>query len=74
MDKNDQKGRLLYRLRIIEDKNEGQLELFIKANKASRLAKNESDYNYDNIKFGLGKFYRAFQNIQKGHCGLNTAA
>ena len=74
LDENDQKERLLYRLRIIEDKNEGQLELFIKANKASRLAKNESDYNYDNIKFGLCKFYRAFQNFQKGHCGLNTAA
>ena len=73
MDKNDQKGGLLYRLRIIEDKNEGQLELFIKANKTSRLAKNESDYNYDNIKFGFCKFYKDFQNFQKGHWGLNTA-
>ena len=74
LDKNDKKEELLYRLRIIEDINEGQLELCIKANKISRLAKNESDYNYDNIKFGFCKFYRDFQNFQKGHWGLNTAA
>ena len=70
--KNDKKEGPLCRLRIIEDINEGQLELFIKANETSRLAKNKSDYNFDNIKFGFCKFYRDFQNFQKGHWVLNT--
>ena len=41
----DKKGGLLKRLKNIEDKNEKQLEVFSKANKISRLAKNERDYN-----------------------------
>ena len=43
--KEDKKGGLLKRLKNIEDKNEKQLEVFSKANKISRLAKNERDYN-----------------------------
>ena len=27
--------------------------------------KNESDYNYDNNKFGLDKVYRDFQNFKE---------
>ena len=50
------------RLKNIEDKNEEQLELFSKANKTNRLAKNESDYNYN--KFAFYKFYTDFQNFK----------
>ena len=52
------------RLKNIEDKNEEQLELFSKANKTSRLAKNESEYNCDNNRFAFYKFYRDFQNFK----------
>ena len=48
VDKDDQKEGLFKRLKDIEDKNEEQLELISKTNKTNRLAKNESDYNYDN--------------------------
>ena len=51
------------RLKNIEDKNEKQLKLLSNANKTSSLAKNESDYNYDN-KFAFYKFYREFQNFK----------
>ena len=63
VDKDDQKEGLFKRLKDIEDKNEEQLELISKTNKTNRLAKNESDYNYDN-KFVFYKFYRDFQNFK----------
>ena len=66
LDKDDKKEGLFKRLKNIEDKNEEQLQLFSKANKISRLAKNESDYNYDNNKFAFYKFYRDFENSRKG--------
>ena len=40
----------------IENKNVEQLQLFSKANKTNRLAKNESYYNYDNSKVAFYKF------------------
>ena len=46
----------------IEDKSEDQLEVLSKINKISRLAKNESDYNY-NHKFAFYRFYRGFEKI-----------
>ena len=67
-EKDNKKG-LLKRLRNIKDKNEEQLELFSKADKTSRLAKNESDYNYDNNKFGFYKFYRVLENFRKSSLG-----
>ena len=51
---DDPKEGLLKRLRNIEDKNEEQLQLFSKTNKISRIAKNESEYNYNN-KFAFYK-------------------
>ena len=63
-DKDDQKEGLLKRLRNIEDKNEEQLQLFSKANKISRIAKNESEYNY-NSKFAFSKFCKDFENFRK---------
>ena len=46
----DKKEGLLKRLKNIKDKSGKQLEAFSNMNKISRLAKNESDYNY-NHKF-----------------------
>ena len=60
----DKKEGLLKRLKNIEDKSEEQLEAFSKINKISRLAKNESDYNY-NHKFAFYMFYRYFEKILK---------
>ena len=60
----DIKEGLLKRLRNIEEKNEEQLEVFSKANKISRSAENESDYNYDN-KFAFHRFYRDFGKFKK---------
>ena len=67
LDKDDQKEELLKRLENIEDKNKKQLQLFSKTNKITRIAKNESDYNYDN-KLAFYKFYRGFEI----NTGLNT--
>ena len=60
----DKKEGLLKRLKNIEDKSEQQLEAFSKINKISRLAKNESDYNY-NHKFAFYMFYRYFEKFLK---------
>ena len=57
MKEGGKKEGLLKRLQNIEGKNEEQLEVFIKANKISGFAKNESNYNYDN-KFDFYRFYR----------------
>ena len=68
LDKDDQKEGLFKRLKNIEDKNEEQLELFSRANKTNRLAKNENDCNYDN-KFDFYKFYKDFQNFKNRSLG-----
>ena len=60
----DKKEGLLKRLKNIEDKSEEQLEAFSKINKISRLAKNESDYNY-NHKLAFYMFYRYFEKFLK---------
>ena len=67
-DNDDKKEGLLKRLKNIEDKNEEQLQLFSSTNKISRIAKNESDYNYDS-KFAFYKFYRDFENYTKRSLG-----
>ena len=66
MDKDDLKEGLLKRLKNIEDKNEEQLKLLSNANKTSNHTKNENDYNYDNNKCTLYKFYRDFPNFKDG--------
>ena len=56
LNEEDKKEGLLKRLKNIEDKTEEQqLEAFSKINKISRLAKNESDYNY-NHKIAFYRF------------------
>ena len=64
----DQKEGLFKRLKNIESKNEEQLQLFNKVNNINRLAKNESDYNYNN-KFAFYKFYRDIRNFKKSSPG-----
>ena len=59
LDKDDQKEGLFKRLENIKDKNEELLNAFSAANKASKAAKNESDFNYD-FKYTFYKFYRDF--------------
>ena len=47
LDKDDQKEGLFKTLESIKDKNEELLNAFIAANKVSKVAKNESDFNCD---------------------------
>ena len=68
LDKDDQKEWLFKRLKNTEDKNEEQLELFSKASRTNRFAKNESDCNYDK-KFDFYKFYKDFQNFKNRSLG-----
>ena len=68
MTEEDQKEGLFKRLKNIESKNEVQLQLFSKVNNINRLAKNKSDYNYNN-KFAFYKFYRDIQNFKKSSMG-----
>ena len=56
LDKDVQKEGLFKKPKIIEDENKEQLEIFTNSNKTSRLAKYESDYNYDNNKFAFYRF------------------
>ena len=61
LDKDDQKEGLFKRLENIKDKNEELLNAFSTANKVSKTAKNESDFNYD-FKYAFYKFYRHLKN------------
>ena len=47
LDKDDQNEGIFKRLENIKDKNEKLLKAFSAANKVSKAAKNESDFNYD---------------------------
>ena len=62
-DKDDQKKGLFKRLKNIKGKNEELLEAFSAANKVSKAAKNESDFNYD-FKYTFHTFYRGFKNLR----------
>ena len=56
---DDQKEQLSKRLGNIKDKNEELLNSFSAANKVSKAAENQSDYNYDNT-FAFYEFYKGF--------------
>ena len=58
LDKDDQKEGLFKRLESIKDKNE---EL---ANAFSKVAKNDSDFNYDS-KYTFYKFRRDFRKFKR---------
>ena len=62
--KNDKKEGLFKRLENIKDKNEELLNTFSAANKVSKAAKNESDFNYDS-KYAFYRFYRDFEKFKR---------
>ena len=64
LDKDDQKEGLFIRLENIKDKNEELLNAFSGANKVSKAAKNESDFNHDS-KYAFYKFYRDFKKFKR---------
>ena len=66
--KNDQKEGLFKRLENIKDKNEELLNTFSAANKVSKAAKNESDFNYDS-KFAFYNFHRRFKKFKRMSLG-----
>ena len=55
LDKDDQKEGLFKRLENIKDKIQELLNEFSAADKVSKVAKNESDFNYDS-RYALYKF------------------
>ena len=63
-DKDDQKEGVFKRLKNIKGKNEELLEAFNAANKVSKAAKNESDFNYDS-KYAFYRFYRDFEKFKR---------
>ena len=65
LDKDDQKEGLFKRLKNIKGKNEELLNEFSAANKVSKAAKNQSDYNYDNIYYLFTNFTEALKNLKE---------
>ena len=68
LDKGDQKEGLFKRLENIKDKNEELLNAFSATNKASKAAKNESDFNYDS-RYAFYRFDRDFKNFKRMSLG-----
>ena len=64
LDKDDQKEGLFKRLEDITDRNEELLKAFGTANRVSKTAKNESDFNYDS-RHAFYRFYRDFKNLRE---------
>ena len=62
LDKDDQKEGLFKRLENVRGKNEELLKVFSAANRVSKAAKNESDFNYDS-NYAFYRFYRDFENL-----------
>ena len=62
--KNDKKEGLFKRLENIKDKNEELLKAFSTANRVSKTAKNQSDFNYDS-RYAFYRFYRDFENFKR---------
>ena len=64
LDKDNQKEGLFNRLENIKDKNEGLVNAFSAANKVSKAAKNENDFNYDS-RCPFYRFYRDFEKFKR---------
>ena len=64
MNIDDQKEGLFKRLDNIKDKNKELLNAFSAANKVSKAAKNESDFNYDS-RYAFYKFDRDFKKFKR---------
>ena len=63
LDKDNQKEGLFKRVDI-KDKTEELLNAFGTANKVSKAAKNENDFNY-NSKYAFYRFYRDFEKFKR---------
>ena len=68
LDKDDQKEELFKRLENIKDKNEELLNAFSAANKVSKGAKNDSDFNYGS-NYAFYDFYRGFKKFSRMSLG-----
>ena len=64
LDKDDQKEGLFKRLENVKDKNEELLNAFSAANKVSKTAKNESDFNYHS-RYAFYMFDRDFEKFKR---------
>ena len=64
LDKGDQKEGLFKRLENIKDKNEELLKAFSTANRVSKTAKSQSDFNYDS-RYAFYRFYRDFEKFKR---------
>ena len=64
LDKDGQKEGLFKRLENIKSKNKELLKAFSSANKVSKAAKNEIDFNYDS-KYTFYRFYRDFEKFKR---------
>ena len=64
LDKDNQKERLFKRLENMKDKNEELLNAFSAANKVSKAAKTESDFNYDS-SYAFCRFDRDFKKFKR---------
>ena len=71
LDKDDQKEGLFKRLENIKDRNKKLLNAFSAANKVSKGAKNQSEYNYDNT-FGFYGFFRGFKRFKRMSLGSKS--
>ena len=66
LDKDDQKEGVFKRLKDIKDKNGELLKVFRAANKVSKAAKSERDFNFDS-NYAFYNFTEALNNFE----GLN---
>ena len=64
LDKSDQKEGLFKRLENIKDKNEELLKAFSTANRVSKTAKNQSNFN-DDSRYAFYRFYRDFEKFKR---------
>ena len=64
LDKDDQKEGLFKRLENIKEKNEELLHAFSAANKVSKTAKNEDDFNYES-RYAFTNFTETLKNLRE---------
>ena len=64
LDKDDQKERLFKRLENIKGKKEELPKAFSTANRVSKAAKNENDFNYD-FKYAFYRFHWDFEKFKR---------
>ena len=65
MDEDDKKEQLFKRLENIKDKNEELLNALIAANKATKAAKNDSNFNCDS-NYDIYRGFKKFERMSLG--------